>query len=145
MRKSLIALAAVAAMGFGVSAVVADHHETKKNEMTGVLIDKHCGEEMAGKDDAQAKAEAHKKGCALKCSKDDNGTLYLMSEGKMLKLDEKSSKEAAEYLGAKEHNTKVMVEATKNEDGSLAVAKIKPAKDKDKEHKEGEHKEAEKH
>ena len=133
MRKSLIALAAVAAFGFSFSPVRAAD-DAKKMEMTGVLIDNHCGEEMAKKEgasaaDIQKKAEAHKKNCLMKCAGDDK-SVSLMSDGKMMALDKASAEKAMTYLGEKGSKTKVMVEATKNDDGTLALSEIKPAKDK---------------
>src|SRR3954464_13206907 len=101
MRKSLIALAAVAAMGFSFSTVRAAD-DAKKTEMTGVLIDNHCGEEMAKKEgasaeDIQKSAEGHKKNCLMKCAKDDK-SVSLMSDGKMMKLDSASADKAMTYL-----------------------------------------------
>jgi hypothetical protein len=140
MRKSLIALAAVAAFGVSFSTVRAE--EAKKMEMTGVLIDNHCGEEMAKKEgatsaDIQKAAEGHKKGCLMKCAKDDK-SVALMSDGKMMKLDTASAEKAMAYLEEKSHKPAVTVEATKNEDGTLALAEIKPAKEAKKEEKKAE-------
>lgn len=123
--RSILVLAAVAALSF-TSVSRAD--DAKKMEVTGVLIDNHCGEDMAKKDDAQKEAAAHKKGCCLKCAKD--GGLSLMSDGKLMKLDKASEEKALEYLNEKNHGTAVIVEASKNDDGSLAIASIEPAKKK---------------
>lgn len=135
MRKTLIALAAVAAMGFSFSPVRAAD-DAKKTEMTGVLIDNHCGEEMVKKDgasadDIQKAAEGHKKGCLMKCAKDDK-SVSLMHHGQMLKLDKDSADKAMTYLEGKGSKTKVTVEASKNDDGTLALAEIKPAAKEEK-------------
>lgn len=132
MKKALFALAA---LGFILTTGHFAQAEDKKAEkMTGVLIDEHCGEEMAKKgDDAQKSAEGHKKACALKCAKD--GGLEFMADGKLTKLDEASDKKALEYLKGEKHGTKVVIMASKNDDGSLNISEIKPAK-KDEEKKD---------
>jgi hypothetical protein len=133
MRKSVIALAALLAMGMSFTSVRAD--DVKKTEMTGILIDQHCGDEMAKKEgataeDIQKAAAEHKKGCALKCGKD--GGMALMMDGKMMNLDKDSSTMAMDYLKEKGHKTSVAVMASKNDDGTLAVASIEAAKDEKK-------------
>jgi len=138
MRKSLIALAAVAAFGVSFTSI-ARAEEAKKTEMTGVLIDQHCGDEMAKKDgakseDIQKAAMEHKKGCALKCGKD--GGMALMSDGKMMNFDKESSEKAMDYLKEKGHKPSVAIMASKNDDGTLKVDSIEAAKESKEEKKD---------
>jgi hypothetical protein len=126
--KTALILAAVAAIGLSVTTSVRAEEADKKMELRGVLIDEACGSKEAKKDGAtekeiQAGAVKHPKACTLKCAK--NGELALMSGGKMMKLDEKSTAKAMEYLGKDENGTRVIVQASKNEDGSLAISEIK--------------------
>lgn len=130
LMRSMLVLAAVAALSF-TSVTRADD---TKHEYTGVLIDNHCGDEMAKKEgassaDIQKAAAEHKKGCLMKCAKD--GGLSLMSDGKMMKLDKASEEKALAYLKEKGHTPSVALEASKNDDGSLTVANIEPAKKPD--------------
>jgi hypothetical protein len=131
----MFVLAAVAALSLTSVSVTRAADDAQKKEMSGVLIDNHCGQEMADKADASAadiqkSAAEHKKGCCMKCAKD--GGLSLMSEGKLMKLDKESSDKAMDYLKGKKHGTSVAVEASKNDDGSLHIASIEPAKKADK-------------
>lgn len=127
--RSMLVLAAVAALSFTTTATRAA--DSAKHEYTGTLIDNHCAEDMAGKEDAQKSADAHKKGCLMKCAKDGGG-LSLMSDGKLMKLDKDSETKAMDFLKEKGHGTHVAVEASKNDDGTLSVATIEPAKKEDK-------------
>jgi hypothetical protein len=66
----------------------------------------------------------------MKCAKD--GGLEFMADGKLTKLDEASDKKAMEYLKGEKHDTKVVIMASKNDDGSLNISEIKPAKHEEK-------------
>lgn len=131
MRKSMLLVAALS-MFVGTGVALAEEQGQKKEgeKMTGVLIDTKCGEGVAKKEGAQAAAAKHPKGCAIKCA--EEGGLSLMSGGKLVKLDEASSAKALEYLKGEDHGTRVQVMALKNEDGTLAVAEIKPVKNGEK-------------
>ena len=126
MKKALIA-AAAAAFAFSFASVSLAAEGDKTEKMTGVFIDSHCGEKQAEKGDgAQKAAEGHDKACTLKCAK--GGDLEFMSGGKLMKLDKDSEKKAMDWLADDAHGTKVVINAMKNDDGSLMIHDIKAAK-----------------
>lgn len=97
MRKFVLPLAAVIALGFSVRFAGA-----AEEKISGVLVDDHC----AAKFKDEAAASKHPAKCAAKCSKD--GSMVLFSGEKQLKLDEKGQELAKAYIqkdGAKTHVT----------------------------------------
>ncbi|HEX8523026.1 MAG TPA: hypothetical protein VF669_12280 [Tepidisphaeraceae bacterium] len=130
MRFSIVAaLAAVLCLGYVARAEdKKDDASSKDVKVTGVLIDQHCGEEQAKKDDAQKSAAAHKKGCTLKCGKD--GGYAIMSEGKLTNLSADSKDKVEEYLKKDENKTEATVTGTKAEDGTITVTSIAAAEEK---------------
>src|SRR5205085_10544995 len=94
-------------------------------KMEGTLIDQMCGEKMMKKDDPQKAADEHSKACALKegCAK---AGFAIIADGKMTKLTPESTDKAKEYL-EKNDSTKVVVEGTKKDDGSIEAKSITAA------------------
>ena len=136
MKRFGIAGAAVLAIGLvlgGGSAVRAADEATEGKEIKGVLIDQMCANKMMKKDDAQKAAADHPKSCCIKCSK-DGGAMAIISDGKLMKLDDKSADKAREYLGKDDSTTNVVVQG-KEEDGKLSITSIKAAPKKDKDEK----------
>jgi hypothetical protein len=118
MSRLVLAVLAVFAMASVSRAAVAD--EKKATTLNGVLIDTKCGQ---GKDETAA--AKHAKSCAVACA----GAGYAVIVGdKMYKLDDNGNKLAKEYLTKDQNTTKVTVEGTLKEDGSVAVTAIKMQK-----------------
>jgi hypothetical protein len=125
MRKSLIAGVAVFSLGFGLFVTAPKARAADEKEIKGVLIDSHCGDKYASKDDPEKEAAGHPKACCLKCAK--GGETMLIYSGKTkYTLDDESSKKAKEYL-EKNDTTKVMVKG-EEKDGKLAISSIEPQK-----------------
>lgn len=91
--------------------------------ISGILIDKHCGEKALQKEHPQKIATQHPKSCAVKCADSGYG---LMTDGKFIPFDDNGNKLAAKYLADEDNGTRVTVEG-KQESGKLAVTSIKAA------------------
>lgn len=94
--------------------------EKKSTTVSGVLIDTKCG---AGKNEEAA--AKHAKACCISCEK--SGYEVVAGE-KTYKFDDNGNKLAKEYLAKDESQTKVVVEGTVKDDGSIAVTSIKAQK-----------------
>ncbi len=88
---------------------------------TGVIVDDHCAAKFTG-DEAQTKAAAHPKACAIKCAAE--GSLGLFVAGQYHKFDDAGTKMAKEYLGKDGSTTSAVVSGTLAADGSIAVTAI---------------------
>ena len=90
---ALVVVLSLSALGFA---------DDKKVTLTGNIVDKACAAGVAKKDDPQAAAGAHTKGCSLsvRCAKSGFG---VYSDGKYTEFDEKG---AAMAKAALEKSTK---------------------------------------
>jgi len=112
MRKLILPLAAVLALGMSVRFVAAaDDKDSKGEKITGVLVDDHCAKNFKTEKDASK----HKASCAAKCAKDD-GEFVLFQGDKQFKLDKKGNELAKEYISKKDAKTKVTVTGEKEGD-----------------------------
>ena len=112
MRKFVLPLAAVLALGMSVRFVAAaDDKDTKGEKITGVLVDDHCAKNFKTEKDAAK----HKASCAAKCSK-DGGDFVLFQGDKQYKLDKKGNELAKEYISKKDAKSKVTVTGEKEGD-----------------------------
>ena len=102
----------------------------KSSPVVGVLIDQMCGEKQMKKDDPQAAAEKHPKACCMKEGCADSG-YAVISGKKMYKFDDNGNKLAKDYLAKSDSKTKVSVEGTVKDDGTMAVTAINPAPEKE--------------
>ena len=126
MRKMILPLAAVMALGFGVRFAHADDAKSeggKEEKITGVLIDDHCAGKFEGK--GEKAAAGHPASCVVKCVK-GGADLVLLSGDKTLKLDKKGEELAKEYIAKADAKTKVTITGTKEGD-EIKVASIDAA------------------
>ena|SRR6478672_5537093 len=126
MRKLL---AAVLVLTIGLVAVQTLRAEeakadSKDKKITGVVIDQMCAKKMEAKEDPQKAAGGHDKACCLKCA--DSG-FAIMADGKTTKLSADSSDKVKEYLSKDDAKTKVTIEGTTQDDGTLKVSSIAAA------------------
>ena len=130
MRKLVLPLAALVALGLCVTFAPAAQESKEKDsgkeqKITGILIDTHCAEKFADKDDPEKAAAEHKVACCVSCAKKGGG--FVLLHGKdQLKLDEKGNKLAMKYLEKKDAKTKVTITGEKEGD-ELKVSKIMAA------------------
>lgn len=122
MRKFVLPLAAVLALGMSVKFVSAADDSTKGEKITGVLVDEHC----AGKFKTEEAAAKHPASCAAKCSK-DGGEFVLFQGDKKLKLDQKGNELAKDYIAKKDAKTKVTITGEKEGD-EIKVTEIMAAR-----------------
>ena len=113
MRKFVLPLAAVLALGMSVRFVAAADKSTdsKGEKITGVLVDDHCAKNFK----TEKEAAKHKASCAAKCSK-DGGDFVLFQGDKQYKLDKKGNELAKEYISKKGAKTEVTVTGEKQGD-----------------------------
>ncbi|MEO6724798.1 MAG: hypothetical protein ABIU20_08690 [Blastocatellia bacterium] len=85
---SLVVVLSLASLGFA---------DDKKVTLTGNIVDKACSAGVAKKDDPQAAAGAHSKGCSLseRCA---NSGFGVYSDGKYTEFDEKGATLAKDAL-----------------------------------------------
>ena len=120
MRKSAFGLAAVLALGLGVSVTFG----ADEKKVTGTIIDDHCASNFTKKDNPEKAAADHKASCCVKCAKD--GNLVLLTGKKELKLDKHGKELAMAYLEKPNASTHVTLtgEVTGDE---IKVTDIKAA------------------
>jgi hypothetical protein len=120
MRKVTFGLAAVFALGLGVSVTLG----ADEKKVTGTLIDDHCAANFTKKDNPEQAAASHKASCALKCAKD--GDLLLLTGKKQLKLDKHGKELAMAYLAKPNASTHVTITGETTGD-EIKVSDIKAA------------------
>lgn len=105
-------------------AVTALADDKKPVTLTGNLVDKACSAGVAKKDDPQAAAAGHTKGCSLseRCA---NSGFGVYADGKYTEFDEKGSAMAKAALekSAKDKGAKFKVTGTV-QDGKMMVTSI---------------------
>jgi hypothetical protein len=128
MRNAILSAAAMVAFTMFPVNLRAEGMDDKPeaSSMTGVLIDNHCGSDMA---DAAAAAK-HPISCAKKDACEKSGYQLVVGD-KHYKFDDKGNEKAKEYLKTAK-STNVVVEG-KAEGDKLEVAAIKAAPSTEKE------------
>ncbi len=111
MRLALLATFGLLCTGFFTARLVAADEKPAAQTWTGVLIDDHCADKMAKKDNPQTAAAGHPKACCLKCASTD-GVIGLMVDGKFHKLDDNGNKLAKDYLAKADATTAASVTGT---------------------------------
>ena len=120
MRKGMFGLAAVLALGLGVSVTFG----ADEKKVTGTIIDDHCVSKYTSKDNPEKAAEAHPVACCVKCAKD--GNLVLLTGKKELKLDKHGKELAMAYLAKPNASTHVTITGETTGD-EIKVTDIKAA------------------
>lgn len=119
-KLSLFFAALVVALSLASLGLADD----KKVTLTGNIVDKACSAGVAKKDDPQAAAAAHSKGCSLseRCA---NSGFGVYSDGKFTEFDEKGAALAKDALkkSAKEKGAKFKVTGMVH-DGKMMVESI---------------------
>jgi len=84
LKKFIFSLSAIIALSFVVMA------QDKSVTLTGNIVDKACSARVLKKDDVQAAASGHTKGCSLmeNCAKSGFG---VFADGKFTEFDDKGS------------------------------------------------------
>lgn len=121
MTKRIFSFCIALAFTLSLVAVAAADDKTS---LTGHIVDKACSQRVAKKEDPQAAAAGHGKGCALMegCAKSGYG---VFADGKFVEFDEKGNtlaKAALEKSG-KDKGAKFKVTG-KIADGKIAVDSI---------------------
>ena len=125
MRKFVLPLAAVLALGLSAKFVSAAADKDSKGEkITGVLVDDHCADKFK----TEKAAAKHPASCAAKCTK-DGGEFVLFQGDKKYKLDKKGNELAKDYIAKKDAKTKVTITGEKEGD-EIKVADIMAAEEK---------------
>jgi hypothetical protein len=124
MRKFVLPLAAVLALGLSAKFVsAADDKDSKGEKITGVLVDDHCADKFK----TEKAAAKHPASCAAKCTK-DGGDFVLFQGDKKYKLDKKGNELAKDYIAKKDAKTKVTITGEKDGD-EIKVADIMAAEE----------------
>ena len=112
------------ALAFTLSLVVGAAADDQLTSLTGHIVDKACSARVAKKEDPQAAAAGHGKGCALMegCAKSGYG---VFADGKYIEFDEKGNAMAKAALEktSKEKGAKFKVTG-KVADGKMTVESI---------------------
>ena len=111
MRLALLAAFGLLCTGLLTNRLVAADEKPAAQTWSGVLIDDHCADKMAKKDNPQTAAAAHPAACCLTCASGD-GIIGLMVDGKFHKLDDAGNKLAKAYLGKDGATTAASVTGT---------------------------------
>jgi hypothetical protein len=114
MRKFVLPLAAILALGLSVKFVAAaddKDSDSKGQKITGVLVDDHCADKFKN----EKAAAKHPASCAAKCTK-DGGEFVLFQGDKKYKLDQKGNELAKDYIAKKDAKTKVTITGQKEGD-----------------------------
>ncbi len=124
MRQKLLSVFAALVVALSLAAL-GSADDKKEVTLTGNIVDKACAAGVAKKDDPQAAAAGHTKGCSLseRCAKSGFG---VYADGKYTEFDEKGAAlaKAALEKSAKDKGAKFKVTGTMQSDGKLMVASI---------------------